>query len=55
MIFVTGGTGLLGSHLLIELAKGDEPIRAIYRSDKKKEQLSALFNYYFGQIPGKAI
>ena len=48
MIFVTGGTGLLGSHLLIELAKGDVPIRAIYRSDKKKKELSALFNYYFG-------
>ena len=49
MIFVTGGTGLLGSHVLIELAKGEEPIRAIYRSDKKRKQLSALFKYYLGQ------
>lgn len=48
MIFVTGGTGLLGSHVLIELTKGDVPIRAIYRSEKKLKELSSLFHYYFG-------
>ena len=47
MIFVTGGTGLLGSHLLIELTKNNESIRAIYRSEEKINQLKKLFQYYF--------
>ena len=32
MILVTGGTGLVGSHLLVRLAQENEPIRAIYRT-----------------------
>lgn len=32
MILVTGGTGLVGSHLLTELVKRNLPVRAIYRS-----------------------
>lgn len=31
MIFVTGGTGFLGRHLLRKLADSDEPIRALIR------------------------
>ena len=31
MILVTGGTGLVGSHLLFELTKSDQNIRALYR------------------------
>jgi dihydroflavonol-4-reductase len=31
MIFVTGGTGFLGAHLLTELAKQDEPVLALKR------------------------
>lgn len=46
MIFVTGGTGLLGSHLLVELTKNNSCIRAIYRSEKKKNQLKQLFKFY---------
>lgn len=46
MIFVTGGTGLLGSHLLVELTKTNDNVRAIYRSDKKRNQLQKLFEYY---------
>ena len=42
MIFVTGGTGLLGSHLLVELAQNNQDIRAIYRCEKKKN----LFGHY---------
>ena len=49
MIFVTGGTGLLGSHLLVELTKADVPVRAIYRSEKKRNQVHALFNYYLAE------
>lgn len=32
MIFVTGGTGLVGSHLLKELVKTNAPVTALYRS-----------------------
>ena len=37
MIIVTGGTGLLGSHLLFHIAQNDEVafIRASYRSEHK--------------------
>ncbi|MBL1279761.1 MAG: NAD-dependent epimerase/dehydratase family protein [Fluviicola sp.] len=49
MIFVTGGTGLLGSHLLVDLTKKNEAVRAIYRSEKKKEQLKEVFKFYFGE------
>jgi nucleoside-diphosphate-sugar epimerase len=47
MIYVTGGTGLLGSHLLVELTKEDSAIRAIYRSEKKLNQTKQIFQYYF--------
>lgn len=47
MIYVTGGTGLLGSHLLIELTKEKNSIRAIYRSEKKRIQTQQLFKYYY--------
>ncbi|HIP33100.1 MAG TPA: NAD-dependent epimerase/dehydratase family protein [Crocinitomicaceae bacterium] len=46
MIFVTGGTGLLGSHLLIELSQSNDIIKASYRSQKKIDQLKKLFQYY---------
>ena len=35
MVFVTGGTGLLGSHLIVHLIRNGEEVRALYR-DKKK-------------------
>lgn len=47
MIYVTGGTGLLGSHLLVELTKEDNSIRAIYRSENKLNQTKKIFQYYF--------
>lgn len=46
MIFVTGGTGLLGAHLLVELAQNTKPIRAIYRSERKKKAVLSLFKFY---------
>lgn len=33
MVFVTGGTGLVGSHLLMELAALKEPVKALYRNN----------------------
>lgn len=43
MILVTGATGLVGFHLLFELAKEDMPVRALYRSAAKKEHVYNLF------------
>lgn len=49
MILVTGGTGLVGSHLLIQLSQRPEPIRAIYRNAKRIEQVKKLFQFYGDQ------
>ena len=46
MILVTGGTGLVGSHLLYQLAQGNAPVRAIYRSEQKLDQVLRLFKNY---------
>lgn len=49
MIYVTGGTGLLGAHLLFQLSAEKTPIRAIYRSKKKCDQVKKIFEYYDGE------
>lgn len=46
MIFVTGGTGLLGSHLLFDLTKKEQSIRALYRSTERIQDVRKLFQYY---------
>lgn len=46
MILVTGGTGLVGSHLLFQLLKSNEPIRAIYRSKKTLARVKHVFSYF---------
>ena len=43
MDFITGGTGLLGSHLLLRLTEEKRQIRAIYRSKQKVESVRKLF------------
>lgn len=45
MILVTGGTGLVGSHLLLELVKAGETVRAIYRNEKSLEAVKRVFSY----------
>lgn len=47
MILVTGGTGLVGSHLLCELIQQNQLIRASYRTEIKKEETRKLFIFYF--------
>jgi nucleoside-diphosphate-sugar epimerase len=42
MILVTGGTGLLGSHLLRELVKADTKVRAIYRNNIPQEMPNGI-------------
>jgi nucleoside-diphosphate-sugar epimerase len=47
MILVTGATGLLGSHLLIQLAEQGETCRALYRNKAKINDVHGLFCFYF--------
>lgn len=46
MVLVTGGTGLVGSHLLLQLVKDNTPVRAVYRSTEKMDQVKKTFSYY---------
>ena len=46
MILVTGGTGLIGSHLLFELTKKGEKIRALKRVSSNSEMVKKVFSYY---------
>jgi dihydroflavonol-4-reductase len=46
MILVTGGTGLLGSHLLFKLTEDDTAIRALYREPTRLQRVKKLFEYY---------
>ena len=47
MILVTGATGLLGSHLLIQLTEQGETCRALYRNKAKIDDVHRLFHFYF--------
>ena len=46
MILVTGGTGLVGSHLLYHLSLKNDAIRAIYRTESSLEKVKKVFSYY---------
>ncbi len=46
MILVTGGTGLVGAHLLFDLVKKGDKVRAIYRASSKIEAVKKVFEYY---------
>lgn len=46
MILVTGGTGLVGSHLLYFLSLENDNIIAIYRTQEKLEAVKKVFSYY---------
>ncbi|MFP4059554.1 MAG: NAD-dependent epimerase/dehydratase family protein [Bacteroidota bacterium] len=46
MIFVTGGTGLLGAHLLYHLVSGGEKVRAFKRASSDITITREIFNYY---------
>lgn len=55
MILVTGGTGLVGSHLLLHLLENGAAVSAIYRDSKSIAKTRSVFELYkkehlFGQI-----
>lgn len=46
MILVTGGTGLVGSHLLYQLVLKNTKVKAIYRNKNTLETVKKIFSYY---------
>ncbi|MCB0400348.1 MAG: NAD-dependent epimerase/dehydratase family protein [Winogradskyella sp.] len=46
MILVTGGTGLVGSHLLYKLVSDGQNVRAIYRREKTLKRVAHVFTYF---------
>jgi dihydroflavonol-4-reductase len=49
MVFLTGGTGLLGSHLLIELLKRGKSVRALKRKTSSLVNVKNTFSFYLGE------
>ena len=46
MIFVTGGTGLIGSHLLFELVSSGKKVKALKRETSDLQQVLKIFSFY---------
>ncbi|PIF70149.1 NAD-dependent epimerase/dehydratase family protein [Flavobacterium sp. 2] len=46
MVLVTGGTGLVGSHLLLHLIENGENVRAIYRTKNNIQKAKSVFELY---------
>ncbi|GAA4944901.1 NAD-dependent epimerase/dehydratase family protein [Algibacter agarivorans] len=46
MILVTGGTGLVGAHLLFKLVNSHEKVKAIYRNERKLSNVKNVFSCY---------
>lgn len=46
MILVTGGTGLVGAHLLVALTKTEAVVRATRRADSDLKKVAQVFSYY---------
>lgn len=46
MIFVTGGTGLVGAHLLFELTSSGKKVKALKRKNSNLQQVVKTFSWY---------
>ena len=45
MIFLTGGTGLVGSHILLKLCEKNISVRALKRPSSSLNVCRKIFNY----------
>jgi len=55
MIAVTGATGLVGTHLLAELVKKNQPVKAFYRTEFKRNESIKLINEVYGTKTKQAV
>ncbi len=46
MILVTGGTGLVGSHVLFNLLQSEQKVRALKRPTSNLKMVNKIFSYY---------
>ena len=46
MILVTGGTGLVGSHLLYHLVEKGKAVKALYRTQESLDKVLHIFGFY---------
>lgn len=46
MVLVTGGTGLVGAHLLLNLIRKGKAVKAIHRKGSNLKRVEKVFNYY---------
>jgi nucleoside-diphosphate-sugar epimerase len=46
IVFVTGGTGLIGAHLLLNLVKDGQKVRALKREQSDLNSVKKVFKYY---------
>ncbi len=49
MVLVTGGTGLVGAHLLLRLLEAETPVKATYRPQSNLGKVKEIFSYYSQQ------
>jgi len=50
MILLTGATGLLGSHILLDLLVRGERVRALYRSEERIDQIRSSLCHYRSDV-----
>ncbi len=50
MILVTGGTGLVGAHLLFELTSSGQQVKALRREQSNMAWVKKIFSYYTDQV-----
>jgi len=50
MILVTGGTGLVGSHLLFDLVSSGKKVRALKRKSSNFDNINKVFRYYSDDV-----
>lgn len=49
-LFVTGGTGLVGAHLLYDLTKSGNQVKALKREKSDLEKVKKIFSYYTNEV-----